>query len=282
MNGWYIAAIVAMCVVWLTGTGVLAVQWDDLRASDDAITKWLIRGPLIMCLVAFLVVIVCLGIWWDHIPDSDLHMFHERVGDRRTVITLGDSKTPLVVDCVGTYKCDCGSNRKCACPNEVQAAKIKETCNKFTRQDVQAVNGFCPPLAGTTLPEQHCIVSMTTPAKSYVQKYKHRTTHVMVSDSNPSVTMNVVVETEYEYVSEQIVKDSIPKELEGQLPKVAALEFKSYDAYRELVSSAKSAEILQADGKMGAIVAGVVALVAFLVALVLVTKYREKKKQPAT
>jgi hypothetical protein len=276
MNGWYIAAIFAMCVVWFTGFGVLSVNWKGLFASDDAITKWLIRGPLIMCLVAFLVVIVCLGIWWDHIPDSDIHMFRERVGDRKTVITLGKSETPLVVDCVGTYKCDCGSNRKCACPNEVQAAKIKETCNKFTRQDVQAVNGDCPPLAGTTPPE-HCIVSMTTPAKSYVRKYKHRTTHVMVSGSDPSVTMNVVVETEYNYASEQIVQDSIPKELEGRLPKVAALEYKSYDEYRELVSNVELAE----DGKECAIWAGGVAAVA-LVIVFLVTIYRRNKTaQPA-
>ena len=64
----------------------------------------------------------------------------------------------------------------------------------------------------------------------------------MVSDRDPSVTMNVVVETEYNYASEQNVQDSIPKGLEGRLPKVAALEFKSYDAYRELVSNVKLAE----------------------------------------
>lgn len=277
MNGWYIAAIVAMFAGWLTGFGVLYVNWKGIFASDT-ITKGLPIARIfsIVCLIAFLVTIVSLGIWWGHIPpDSDIHMFRERVGDRKTVITLGDSKTPLVVDCDGTYKCDCGSNRKCACPNEVQAAKIKETCNKFTRQGVQAVNGGCPPLAGTAFPEQHCIVSMT--AKSYVQKYKHRTTHVMVSDRDPSVTMNVVVETEYEYVSEQNVQDSIPKELEGRLPKVAALEFKSYDAYRELVSNVKLAE----DGKECAIWAGGVAAVA-LVIIFLVTIYRRNKTaQPA-
>ena len=62
------------------------------------------------------------------------------------------------------------------------------------------------------------------------------------------------------------------------MPKVAALEFKSYDAYRELVSNVKLAE----DGKECAIWAGSVAAVA-LVIVFLVTIYRRNKTaQPAT